>query len=73
MQSTRADGGLESQTRPTASRIYALVAFGLLFGWLGVILATPITVAAMVLVQKLWIREIMGERVLIPGETSKTP
>ncbi|MEW6151177.1 MAG: AI-2E family transporter [Bradyrhizobium sp.] len=53
---------------PPALILLGLSAFGALGGMLGVILATPLTVVVMVLVQKLWIRETLGENTTIPGE-----
>jgi predicted PurR-regulated permease PerM len=56
---------------PPALLLFALVACGLVFGWLGVVLAAPITVTAMVLVQRLWVREVIGEKVKIAGESRR--
>jgi len=53
---------------PPAVLLFALVASGIVFGWLGIILAAPLTVAAMVIIQKLWVREIIGEDVEVTGE-----
>jgi predicted PurR-regulated permease PerM len=53
---------------PPALILLGLSAFGALGGMLGVILAAPLTVVIMVLVQKLWIRETLGEETTIPGE-----
>lgn len=53
---------------PPALALFAIVAFGLLFGFLGVFLAVPLTVALMVLVKKLWVRETLGEATSLPGE-----
>jgi hypothetical protein len=44
------------------------VAFGLVFGFGGVLLAAPLTVVAFVAVKKLWVRETLGEDTEIPGE-----
>lgn len=55
---------------PPAVLLFAIVILGLLFGWLGIILAAPITVAAMVIVQKIWVRDVIGEKVKVPGEAS---
>lgn len=54
---------------PPAVMLLGIAVFGLLGGIAGVILAVPLTVAIMVLVQKLWIRETLGEKTTIPGET----
>ncbi|WP_422003215.1 AI-2E family transporter [Reyranella sp.] len=56
---------------PPAVLLFALVAMGILFGWLGIILAAPLTVAAMVTVQKLWVREVIGDEVEVAGEDAK--
>jgi predicted PurR-regulated permease PerM len=53
---------------PPAVTLFAVVAFGLLFGPLGVLFATPLAVVALVAVKKLWVREALGERVTVPGE-----
>jgi predicted PurR-regulated permease PerM len=44
-----------------ALAIAAQVLLGLLFGLPGIILAAPLTVVAMVLVQKLWMEAVLGE------------
>ncbi|WP_456639668.1 AI-2E family transporter [Bradyrhizobium sp. USDA 10063] len=53
---------------PPALLLFSLVALGALFGWLGIILAAPLTVTVMVLVQKLWVRGVIGEKVNVVGE-----
>ena len=53
---------------PPALALFAIVVFGLLFGFLGVLLAVPMAVALMVLVKKLWVREVLGEETSLPGE-----
>jgi AI-2E family transporter len=42
---------------PPALTLFAIVAFGLVFGFLGVLLAAPLTVVALVAVKKLWVRD----------------
>lgn len=54
---------------PPALMLLGIAAFGVLGGIAGVIFAVPLTVAIMVLVQKLWIRETLGGKTTIPGET----
>ncbi|MCV0387860.1 MAG: AI-2E family transporter [Nitrobacter sp.] len=54
---------------PPALMLLGIAVFGLLGGIAGIIFAVPLTVAIMVLVQKLWIRETLGEKTTIPGET----
>jgi predicted PurR-regulated permease PerM len=56
---------------PMALALFAIVAFGALFGPLGVILATPLTLIGLVLVRSLYIRDVLGEDVALPGEPSK--
>jgi predicted PurR-regulated permease PerM len=51
-----------------ALTIFSIIAFGLLLGPLGVLFATPLTVVSVVLVKKLWIREVLNEETQIPGE-----
>jgi predicted PurR-regulated permease PerM len=53
---------------PPALGILAVVAFGLVFGILGVIFAAPLTVVAYVAVKKLYVRETLGEHTDVPGE-----
>jgi predicted PurR-regulated permease PerM len=53
---------------PPALTIFAIVAFGVLFGTLGVLFATPLAVACFVLVKLLWVRDTLGEETHIPGE-----
>lgn len=57
---------------PPALTLFAIVAFGILLGPLGVLFATPLTVVFFVLVKKLWIRETLEEETTIPGETEST-
>jgi len=53
---------------PPAVTLFAVVAFGLLFGPLGVLFATPLAVVVMVAVKTLWVRETLGEPTEVPGE-----
>jgi predicted PurR-regulated permease PerM len=53
---------------PPVVTIFAIIAFGALFGALGLLLATPLAVVCLVLVKKLWVRETLGEDVTVPGE-----
>jgi predicted PurR-regulated permease PerM len=55
---------------PPAVTLFAVVAFGLLFGPLGVLFATPLAVVVMVALKKLWVRETLGEKTDVPGEAS---
>ena len=53
---------------PPALTLFALVAAGVLFGPLGVVLATPLAVVALVAVKLLYVRHTLGEEVDVPGE-----
>jgi len=53
---------------PPAITLFAVVAFGLLFGPLGILFATPLAVVAFVAVKKLWVSETLGESTGVPGE-----
>lgn len=53
---------------PPALSLFAVFAFSLLFGVLGLILAAPLTVLAFVAVKKLYVRETLGEPTAVPGE-----
>jgi predicted PurR-regulated permease PerM len=46
---------------PPAASLFALVIFGVMFEWLGILLAVPLAVAVMVLVQKLWVHDTLGK------------
>jgi len=52
---------------PPAVVILSVVAFGLVFGIAGIILATPLAVIAMVLVGMFYIEDVLGKEVTIPG------
>lgn len=53
---------------PPAITLFALVAAGVLFGPLGVVLATPLAVISLVAVKSLYVRHTLGEDVEVPGE-----
>jgi predicted PurR-regulated permease PerM len=53
---------------PPALTMFAILAFGVLFGPLGILLATPLAVVGYVLVNRLWIAEALDEPVDLPGE-----
>jgi hypothetical protein len=53
---------------PPALTMFAILAFGVLFGPLGILLATPLAVVGYVLVNRLWIEEVLEEPVDLPGE-----
>jgi predicted PurR-regulated permease PerM len=54
---------------PPALFLYAVVAFGLLFGFLGLLVAAPLTVVVYVAIKKLYVRQTLGEATDIPGES----
>ena len=58
---------------PAVLVLFSIVVFGFLFGAWGVVLAVPLTVALSVLVKKLWMREVLGERTVVPGEKGAVP
>lgn len=53
---------------PPALFLISVLAFGLLFGVLGLLLAAPLTVVTFVAVKKLYVRETLGEATAVPGE-----
>jgi len=55
---------------PPALAILTVVLFGLVAGFLGVLLAAPLTVAAMVFVKVFYVKDVLGDPdVKLPGET----
>ena len=56
---------------PPALLLFSLVALGLLFGALGVILAEPLTVVLYVLVKRLYVVDALDTPTHIPGEESE--
>ncbi|MCP4385374.1 MAG: AI-2E family transporter [Hyphomicrobiales bacterium] len=58
---------------PPAVALFALVAFGVLFGPLGVVFATPLAVVALVTIKQLYVRDTLGEDVGVPGDRSRKP
>jgi predicted PurR-regulated permease PerM len=57
---------------PPALALFAIVAAGVLFGPLGLVLGFPLAVVVFVLVKKLYVRETLGEDTPVPGE-KETP
>jgi len=53
---------------PPALTIFAIIGFGLLFGPLGILFATPLLVVVFVSVKKLWVRDTLDEETDLPGE-----
>lgn len=53
---------------PPAVLLFAVVAAGLLFGFLGVLLSAPLTVVAYVLVQRLYVKTLLGKPIKVAGQ-----
>jgi predicted PurR-regulated permease PerM len=53
---------------PPALTITCQVLLGVLVGGLGVVVATPLTAAALVLVKILFVEDALGDSVDVPGE-----
>jgi predicted PurR-regulated permease PerM len=53
---------------PPAVLLFAVVAFGLLFGFIGVLLAAPLTVVTYVMIQRVYVRTLLGKDIRIAGE-----
>ena len=53
---------------PGVILLFSLIAFGVLFGTLGVILAAPLAVVTYVLVKRLYVIEALDTPTTIPGE-----
>jgi predicted PurR-regulated permease PerM len=51
----------QSVALPPALTITAQVLLGVLLGWLGLVLATPLTAAALVLVRMLYVEDLLGD------------
>lgn len=52
---------------PPAVLLFAVVAAGSLFGFLGVLLAAPLTVVVYVLVQRIYVRTMLGKDIEVAG------
>lgn len=53
---------------PPVVTIFAIVAFGTLFGPLGIVLGTPLAVMFYVSINQLYIRDALGKATQVPGE-----
>lgn len=53
---------------PPSLTILAVVSFGLVFGVPGIVLATPLAVVTMVLVGMLYVEDVLGKDIAIPGQ-----
>jgi predicted PurR-regulated permease PerM len=58
---------------PPVLTVFATAAFGMLLGPLGVLIAAPLTVVLMVLVQTLYIEDVLGQRRTWPVMAPETP
>ena len=56
---------------PPVLLLLSVVAIGAVFGVAGLVLAAPITVVAFVAVQKLYVRETLGNPAEVPGEDAR--
>jgi predicted PurR-regulated permease PerM len=56
---------------PPAVGLFAVVAIGILFGPLGLLLGYPLAIVVDVVVRRLYVREMLGEKVEIAGEDEK--
>jgi predicted PurR-regulated permease PerM len=54
---------------PPALLLIAQLVMGLGFGVLGLMLASPLAVTIMTLIQMLYLRDVLEEPVKLPGET----
>ena len=54
---------------PPVVTLFAVLAFGVLFGPLGVLLGTPFAVFLFVAVEQLYVRNVLGKQTSVPGET----
>lgn len=52
---------------PPAMTALAIVAFGLLFGFLGVFLATPFLIVVLIMINMLYIEDVLGKRPALPA------
>lgn len=53
---------------PPAVLLFAVVAAGLVFGFLGVLLSAPLTVVIYVMVQRIYVRTLLGKPIRIAGQ-----
>jgi predicted PurR-regulated permease PerM len=54
---------------PPAVGLFAVVAIGVLFGALGLVLGYTLAIVTDVAVRKLYVRETLGEDVMVTGES----
>jgi predicted PurR-regulated permease PerM len=58
---------------PPILTLLAQGAMALLFGFLGVVVAVPLLAAVVVPVKMLYVRDVVGERVRVPGDDKDAP
>lgn len=58
---------------PAGLMVFSIIAFAIIFGPLGMLFGAPLTVIALVIVKKLWIREELEEETVLPHEMSANP
>ena len=58
----------ETVDLPPVLMLFALLALGILFGPLGVLLGTPLTVVLYVAVNQLYLRDTLRQDINVPGE-----
>ncbi|PKP92094.1 MAG: AI-2E family transporter [Alphaproteobacteria bacterium HGW-Alphaproteobacteria-16] len=56
---------------PPAILLFAVLGAGLLFGFLGVLLAAPLTVVTYVLVQRVYVKTLLGKDINVAGNPDK--
>lgn len=54
---------------PPAVLLFAVVAAGLLFGFLGVLLSAPLTVVVFVFIQRVYVRTLLGKDIKVAAES----
>lgn len=55
---------------PPVLALFAIVAIGGLFGFMGLLLATPLTVIVVIAVKQFYLRDVLKQRATIPGEST---
>lgn len=53
---------------PPAVLLFAVIAFGMIFGTLGVLLSAPLTVVTYVAIQRIYVRTLLGRPIRIAGQ-----
>jgi predicted PurR-regulated permease PerM len=58
---------------PPVVTIVAQTAMGLVFGFLGLLVAMPLVGVTMVLIKMLYVRDVVGDEVTLPGDAAEAP